>query len=123
MAEYNQAARLREVMRTIAEEVVARERTRKRYAYVESINLDNNRATVKFPGDDTSITVPMGGVIPRAGATVQLGGPDGSYYVDRVVSGVDLAATADDDVLILCRRWPSSRAVVSASARSFTHVA
>lgn len=87
LGDFNSAARLREIIRTIASEVVEEIYPRPRFATVTAINVTLRTATVQYPDDAATFTIPYGGVTPAVGSIVRVAGRIGSKYIDDVMTG------------------------------------
>lgn len=88
LSDYNSAARMRGAMQTIAEEVLDYKYPQPRYATVTAIDLTNRRATVQYPDETATFTLPVGSIMPtNIGAVVRVAGRVGARYIDEVLDG------------------------------------
>ncbi len=86
--EYQTAAKMRDVIRSIVADELDRLRPADGYATVVTIDVPNRRCEVRFPedGDTNSIWVGMGSIQPTAaGQVVRVTGPQGDRYIDDVM--------------------------------------
>lgn len=94
LEDLNSAARLREVITAVASDVVEANAPQPRYATVVSVDHVNSKATLQYPNEAGTFTVPTTAVAPdAAGGVVRVGGAQGARYVDEIVSGAVRART------------------------------
>lgn len=86
LSEFNAAARLREIIRTVAEEVVEDMYPRPRFATVTAVNTTLRTATVVYPDEVTGFTIPYGAIQPSVGSVVRVAGRTGAKVVDEVMT-------------------------------------
>jgi hypothetical protein len=80
------ATKFRDLVTRIAEDTVERMRPRYRYATVMSIDRNNYKATVQFPGETSTVTVGMGALQPATtGQRVRIHGVQGERYIADVI--------------------------------------
>lgn len=80
------AAKFRDLVTKIAEDVVERTRPRYRYATVMTIDRVTRTATVQFPGETSTVKVGMGAIQPSAtGQRVRIHGVQGERYIADVI--------------------------------------
>lgn len=87
-ADYDVAAKFRDVIRDIVSDQVTKMRPEVRVAQVESINADDLTAAVRFTGDAGTINARFGPSLqPRSvGSIVRIGGSLGNYYITEVLN-------------------------------------
>lgn len=84
--DFGTAMRFRDVLRTAVRNVLDIERPPYQYATVASIDRTNRKATVKFAGEETAVTVYMGSVQPNSiGQTVRINGLRGDRFIEEVM--------------------------------------
>lgn len=84
---YDTAARMKEVVGSIAADVVKSMVPRPRYGTVTAVNTTTRRVTLTYPDENVSVSVPGNTMLPNVGAVVRVGGYDGGRFIDDVVSG------------------------------------
>lgn len=85
--DFNAAARLREVIRKIATQIVMSKYPPPRYATVTAVDLATGVVTCVYSDDVTTFPIPGDVIAPQVGAVVRLSGPSGARYIDGIISG------------------------------------
>lgn len=86
LSEFNSAARMREIIRQYAAEIVDEMYPRPRYATVVSVNEPARACNIQYPDEAVNFQVPYGDVIPAVGSIVRVIGQPGAKYIESVVS-------------------------------------
>lgn len=96
--DYATALKSRDVIRELVAEEIDKLRPRYRYGEVTSLTPEQNKATVKLNGEESSVPVAMGAVIPtEVGQTVRVNGMPGDRYIEDVYGEVEVPGQPPQD--------------------------
>ncbi len=88
-ADLDTATRFRDLLRSVVKDVLRQERPPETYATVQTIDRVARTAVVRFPGETSDITLPMGALQPfYPGDVVRVRGLAGDRYIDQPTSAL-----------------------------------